>query len=57
MPIENKLCECGCGRSRPMSKGGRFFEPYCKVRWHRSNTPGYKTKYKKTKPKASEGNA
>ncbi len=57
MPIENKLCECGCGRSRPMSKGGRFFEPYCKVRWHRNNTPGYKTKYKKTKPKTSEGKA
>lgn len=35
MPIQNKLCECGCGRSRPMAKGGRFFEPKCKAKWHR----------------------
>lgn len=35
MPIENKLCDCGCGRSRPMQSGGKYFEPACRARDNR----------------------
>lgn len=35
MPIETKLCDCGCGRSRPMQSGGKYFEPACRARDYR----------------------
>lgn len=35
MAIENKLCDCGCGRSRPMQSGGKYFEPACRARDNR----------------------
>jgi hypothetical protein len=35
MAIEIKLCDCGCGRSRPMQSGGKYFEPACRARDHR----------------------
>ena len=37
MTIELKECECGCGRSRPMTSRGRFYEPKCKAKWNREN--------------------
>ena len=30
MPIVNKLCECGCGRSRPMQSNGKYYEDKCR---------------------------
>lgn len=35
MSIETKLCDCGCGRSRPMQSGGKYFEPACRARDYR----------------------
>lgn len=35
MAIDTKLCDCGCGRSRPMQSGGKYFEPACRARDNR----------------------
>lgn len=44
MPIEMKLCDCGCGQSRLMTKGGKFYEPYCRVRNKRKKDKAKKEK-------------
>lgn len=35
MPIETKICDCGCGRSRPMQSRGKYFENACRARDNR----------------------
>lgn len=43
MAIEEKVCECGCGKSFYGTLRRRFATNYCRVKWNREKSNAQKS--------------